>query len=380
MSIEGFCFNRIVEEDEKIWFVSMELIACLFQLNKLNGQIRCLGVLPINYMMGEQYSTIGKLGDRIIIAPYYCKGDFIEYDLQKGTFRKIPLEYNICSNYGTFTYAIKYESALFFIGNVNGVIVEVNNKYEYIYHFQWALEVQSQVKNKLFFSGCQCIKNNLYLSMFNTNKIVQLEMPVCRFKEVVVMPFEYKILSQFYDEINIWYIPIEGNRIIKWKVEEKIFEIINLPLNLNSKRALKNLIFLNDVYVVCNDSIRKDFLIHANGEVLEYICKSMDILKKSEMIQPCIYLANKKSTYLLCDNIFIEIKEQNIRKYKITIDYEYFNKVINFSDVNWKLGIKYEKNRRSLYNFIELCVKEDTSILIPNQNGSIIYKHLVENS
>lgn len=375
----GRCyFNSICEEDEKIWFVSLGLVFCLFQMDKVSGDLQCLGILPIDYEKGEAYSAIGKINDRIIMAPYYSKGFFLEFSLCSRQFKKIPLIHDVYSGNGTFNQVIEHNNTLLFIGCANGLIVEVNDRYQYRYHFEWAEELEYQIDNQLFFAGCVCIDSTLFLPIFNSNIIIELNMDNWTSK-ITKMPVEYKIVSQFYDGRMLWYLPLEGNRIITYKANEKEFGHIIMPLNPKGVRSFKTILFdENETRVIINNE-NKYFVILSTGQILERTNEVASILRTGDIVRICLDVHDKgcnQCVYFLCDDTLLETNGNYMKQYAVDIDYDEICKIDSFRSANWEMGKKYERNSRSLNNFISLSKKPDESKRQQGMYGEKIYSKL----
>lgn len=122
--------------------------------------------------------------------------------------------------------------------------MEVNDQYQYIYHFEWSEGLFNQIKGRLLFAGCECIDHILYLPVFGSNRVVELDMDRWENKRTTIMPFTYKIFSQFFDGEAFWYLPLEGNMLIKRGLNENSFEQVIMPVNSDSVRVFKAILFL----------------------------------------------------------------------------------------------------------------------------------------
>lgn len=378
MKVSGCYFRHICEEDEKIWFVSLELVFCLFQMDKVSGELQCLGILPVNYGRQEAYTAIGKINNRIIMAPYYCTGDFIEFDLRSYQFKKIPLKYDIYSGNGTFNQVVKYNNTLFFIGCANGVIVEVNDNGQYIYHFKWAEQIGHQIKNKLFFAGCACEDGIIYLPVYNTNRIIELDMSNWKCG-ITVLPVEYKIISQFYDGRMFWYLPDEGNKIITYRKNKNEVEQIIIPMNSQGKDIFKTILFNEDKTIVIMNNDNICFSVSLTGQVIEQTNEVASMIGHGKIIQTCLNVDDTRCSqniYSLCDHVLVEKNAYGVKRYAVDIDYEEICKMAAIKHVDWEKGEKIERSGESLGNFIRFCIKSHKTPGRQRQCGKKIYREM----
>lgn len=372
-------FKSIYEENEKIWFVSQELVFCLFQMDKVSGELQCLGILPVDYGKQEAYSAIGKINNRIIIAPYYCTGDFIEFDLCSYQFKKIPLKHDIYSGKGTFNQVVKYNNTLLFIGCANGVIVEVNDSSQYIYHFKWAEQIGHQIANKLFFAKCVYVDGIMYLPVFNSNKIVELNLNNYKCG-ITVLPIEYNIISQFYDGKMFWYLPVEGNRIITYRKNKKEVEQIVIPMNPQGEDIFKTILFNEDETIVIMNDDNICFSISSAGQVFEQRTEVAGMIGQGKIVQTCLNINDmsySQNIYFLCEHVLVEKNKYGVKTYAVDVDYEEICKMDVFKNIDWEKGKKYENNGKSLDSFIGFCTKSQRNLGRQRQCGEKIYREML---
>lgn len=85
----------------------------------------------------------------------------------------------------------------------------------------------------------------------------------------------------------------------------------------------------------------------------------------------------RKSIYTLYNNVFLEVNEKNFKRYSLDIDYDEIGKLVNFATLNWQMGKKYERNERSLQNFIKLLMKSEKAAKLQSQYGEVIYNETI---
>lgn len=379
-------FVRIVDDNNLVWAVYNGLISCLLQINMESKEIRCLGELPIDYSKDIRYSAIGKIDDKIIIAPYYCKSDFLEFDLINHNIRKIPLKYDISSKYGTFTSVIKYDQSLFFVGNVNNTIVEYRAKTEeYIYHFKWAEDFKMHYKERIFLSDCECIGDILYLPLFGTNIIITLRISTCELLKVVTIPFEFEILATSYNGTDVWFAPLNGNKIVKWETDRESFKVIEVPIDENIVRPFKAIVFMHKKILLVPNSGLDFFAINESVEIIETIANpEIQFTQESIFIGKCKETCDGKNSecvYLFSpDNVLQKIKNGTdiVSKCLVDVVANIIKPILDRSRIERTQCIVLEGMDLDLGEFTDICRKLTNKGIEQDLCGKVIHRYIIQ--
>lgn len=275
--INAMYFEYMAVEGRNVWFISARgAFTGLFKMDIDTDETECFGELPVRYQRQMEYVVLEKVGNKIVMAPYFSNDGFIEYDILSKNFTRIPLKKTFMntniSEISSFGNAVLNKKSIFFVGNANGLIVEYNAlKKEYIYHTQWARTLSHEIETEqlIFFRHGYVQENNIiYLIAVNTDKIIEFDLYTCESK-LHSIPFEFKAANISYDGTYFWIMPYNGNIIVKWNRETDVFLKIILPINENIDMPFWNGITLNNREVLLPCTETAVFTIQMRGDKID---------------------------------------------------------------------------------------------------------------
>ena len=338
-----FYFPLMAKDGERIWFISSGDIVCaLYQLDLNLDKLECLGEIPAPYDTGFEYGALGKMGDIIVLAPYFGDGDFVEYSLSEKRFRMVRLSVTIERYpFAAFSNVINWNDSLFFIGNMNGWIVEYRRKDKrYIAHSVWNDDLRREgierEEIRFAWNANVQINNVVYMPVYGKNWILKLELPNCSVK-VNRLPIDFSSYRMCCDGINFWLISneIKDSSVLKWNENQNSCEKIKLTSDSN-----KQLCFID---IICAKNILYCFpLGNENGIFM------LDINSKNACWSESFEPRGMAEVYDAKDDIFLyHFRERML--YKVDLN----GKKINKYEMNFPIR-DYEKR------YEQLTVHQDT--------------------
>ena len=238
-------FGYLTAEGNKIWFLSKIFGAgmALFEMDLTTDQVSSLGMVPGqpagfagSYL--SAYCVLMKIREKIIMAPSYSDGGFVEYDCTTGGFRQVKKTMTFWTAAmkaqlrDAFRSAVRYGDSVFFIGNGSGLIVEYNGREQrYFYHTAWAEDIADVVeKEKLIFGRYGfCLRENiLYLLSSEEPLLIQLDLDTMR-AQIRKFPFPERISYIVWHEGYFWLVSSWNKKMIRW--DERRDAFCKIPLS-----------------------------------------------------------------------------------------------------------------------------------------------------
>lgn len=243
-------FEYLTAEGNKIWFLSKIFGAgmALFEMDLTTDQVSSLGMVPGqsagfagSYL--SAYCVLMKIREKIIMAPSYSDGGFVEYDCTTGGFRQVKKTMTFWTAAmkaqlrDAFRSAVRYGDSVFFIGNGSGLIVEYNGREQrYFYHTAWAEDIADVAeKEKLIFGRYGfCLRENiLYLLSSEEPLLIQLDLDTMR-AQIRKFPFSERISYIVWHEGYFWLLSSWNKKMIRWDEGRDAF--CKIPLSEGAGR------------------------------------------------------------------------------------------------------------------------------------------------
>ena len=274
--MSGVYFDNFTRNENKIWGISRGSFIGLYEMNLDSGSMKCLGELPTRYgrilPWLTEYSVLDRIGEKIIIAPYFSTEDFIQYDLIKKSFCKLFVKYrSYLKNkpwriYPEFTNCGKWNNHLLFIGNGTGTIVDYDASNGKISHH--TMEFPHGEDKLLFATHGTQVEQYLYMTALESNRIVQLDLETFSVK-IHVIPYDFKGREVLFDGEFIWVLSNFRDSLVKFDFKQNTFDLMNTQelfskyyvsnYLFNQKEDLKNSWFVNsdngDLFVLGIDRV-----------------------------------------------------------------------------------------------------------------------------
>ena len=223
----------ICVDGSDVYFVSSgdsESFMGLFQLNIENDQLKFLGEIPAAYEDRLEFGALGRIGGKIVIAPYFSGDFFVEYDEQKQRMQRVSCRYHMSPHrsdgYAAFANVVRWQESLFLIGSDCNVIVEyMSAKDEYIYHERWLdMSELSDVNAPVSIARNGVVQKGrfVFACLVETNWIIQLDLESLTV-EYVRMPFSYSAsrLSPVGDDFFV--LSTETEDLVYWQTGDGTF-------------------------------------------------------------------------------------------------------------------------------------------------------------
>ena len=210
-------------KNSEIWFVGDYYDwQGLFKLDLLTDQTDFLGEIPSNCINKRlQYVVVEPVDEKVLIAPYFSDDGILEYDIKTRKFKKtgIGQELGHDRKRGEVVFAnvVNYKDSVYFISNVDGIIIEYQTKKEeYIYHQEWINVLPKGFPvNKIEVGRHCCIQQNniIYLVITGTRYIIELNLD--NFSAIRIdIPADVKAWNMLIDGTDIYVLPTDGKRVI----------------------------------------------------------------------------------------------------------------------------------------------------------------------
>lgn len=215
--------------ENNMYFVSIvNGMQALYRFNLKVDSLECLGRIPYNIRDTNGYASLGKIGNKIIIAPCFCTQNFIEYNIQDHQFKKKEGKGNFCllPDTAAFTNVIHYRNSLFFFNNISGVIVEYNFKRdEYVYHDNWSSSIKKIERLVFYWNSVIRVENRCFLPVMYSDLILELDLDTCNLCNQHRLGMNLKVFSMSYDGIYFWITTVDG-KILRWNIQDNDVEMI----------------------------------------------------------------------------------------------------------------------------------------------------------
>ena len=252
--------SHMWREKTKIYFLGITLmpgIYGLFQFDLVQERTEFLCSIPARCHSEYAYVALGKVGDKIIIAPCQGATSFWEYDVQTKKRLEHPCEMPVHSSIrhdvAAFSNVVLWQDKLYFIGNATGILVVYDlHREEFSYHTAWGrnLEKQGIPLEDICFSEHSVVQegSRLYLVMQGTNRVLMLDL-----KEFTAaawqmsFPFEALNMTAEDREKGILLItPRSGEQLVRWNVRNGTFTPIRYRDSFLQEYAFANFIRVGD--------------------------------------------------------------------------------------------------------------------------------------
>ncbi len=247
--IQDFCkvlVNHLIMEmadiefdNDRVWFVSRDINA-LFTIDLRKNIVRLEDILDSERIMYDlDYSKVIKVGNKIIVVPFFSKKGFIEYNLENGIKKKIPLRKLDYKNWQyriAFSVVKRYKNNIYFIGEEYPAIVEYNiisGKYTYYTEYIGYLKQYFISKNLKIFTDAVLVEDRLFISFAQANIIVEFKLEGKEFFFHELGSKKNRYGNLVYDGENLWCSQIiPGGDIVKYDFET-VKSYSNYPIDCN---------------------------------------------------------------------------------------------------------------------------------------------------
>lgn len=196
-------------DENRIWYIgSFGTWQGLFCHDIIDGKSHYLGEVPAKHAIASEYIVLERIGEKIIISPYFSRGDFLEYDLGERRFIHTGFRAENGRPEGTtlFTNSVRFGGSAFFLASSCGLIVEWRAG-KYITHSEWA-NTLGVSKSKIEIGRYICSQDGdrLYFMIFGTNLLVELELHTMRAR-CHEIPFIKSAKNLLFHDGNLWIVP-----------------------------------------------------------------------------------------------------------------------------------------------------------------------------
>ncbi len=252
--------SHMWREKTKIYFLGITLmpgIYGLFQFDLVQERTEFLCSIPARCHSEYAYVALGKVGDKIIIAPCQGATSFWEYDVQTKKRLEHPCEMPVHSSIrhdvAAFSNVVLWQDKLYFIGNATGILVVYDlHREEFSYHTAWGrnLEKQGIPLEDICFSEHSVVQegSRLYLVMQGTNRVLMLDLKdFTAAAWQMSFPFEALNMTAEDREKGILLItPRSGEQLVRWNVRNGTFTPIRYRDSFLQEYAFANFIRVGD--------------------------------------------------------------------------------------------------------------------------------------
>jgi len=291
------CFENFVKQGDKLWGISKGHFLGLYEMDLRTGSTVCLGEIPTRYTRVlpwlVEYSALGKVENKLVIAPYFSMEDFIEYDFEKKKFHNLQVRYksylknNPKRIYPEFTNVAQWNKSLFFIGNGTGVIVDYSLLDKKVSYHSLSNHIDEEY-TALFASHGVQVERYLYMSILESNKVVRLDLETFDTK-LYIIPYGFKGREIIFDGDYFWVLSDFRDSIVKCKFEQNIYKLINTQemfteesvccyLFLQTKRMKESFLIKSDensLFILGSDKILEKF--DYNTRNIEQVNQILDV-------------------------------------------------------------------------------------------------------
>lgn len=228
-------FISFIVEKDIIYFVLANYsynIPCLVKFDLIDGKAEILCELPHSKDGMLEYLTVGKINNKIVVAPYHSNEYFLVYDIADRTKVNIPVETEIWREkqdcvISAFGNVVKWNQSLYFIGNGNDLIVEYRySKNSLIYHHGWmkGLLANHDINNIWFETdGVNMVGDCAYLIPIDKlypikpNLILKINLQTCT-AEAIEINLPFHIRNMTIANSKLYALPLAGQKIIEMEL------------------------------------------------------------------------------------------------------------------------------------------------------------------
>lgn len=343
-------------ENNKAWFISREINA-LFVLDFETEKVKLIHILSHEKIFADQeYRKIIKIGEKIIIAPFFSKGELIEYDLKSNTLTKIFLKkrdaFLIEKDMGNeiaFYDIIKYHKKIYLIGCGYPAIVEYDvdtRECKYYTDYIKKLEKLSFSENMGIFANAKIQDNCLLLPFLQGNIVVEFNMATKSFKYNEVGDKSNRYWKIELDGEFVWLSQHGGAGLplIRWDYRsgkstrhESYPEKCDFSRCMNGYTGFVDMVSINGKLNMFPDMANIVVEVDLNNGDMTENQKLSEIIHNKVMNFKWFLFAYKKgnNVYAFLNNESVLIKifsdKNDIKKYKIRLSREDAKKIRSYN-------------------------------------------------
>ena len=247
----GIVFDRIIDDDKYIWFVSATYNA-LFRMEKETWKLEYKGEFPEErFNVPQLYKGIVKCGEKLYFAPFAAKEGAI-YNISTNRFDKISFKHIECrlktTNSLLFNNAVSYKECIYFIPFSYPAIVKLNTlSGELEYYTDWADSVEKAINNQErgYFYSYYLNNNELILPCGNANAVIIFSMESGESEVYVLGESSNRYVCACYDGTNYWLCTIMG-AVFRWdRINNVITEVISAVDDDQLKLNYIDMLYIN---------------------------------------------------------------------------------------------------------------------------------------
>jgi len=242
-------------EDGKAWFVHSHYNA-LCEMDLQTGSVAIIGRIPNEPdNVPKLYHDVIKVDNKLYFSPSLAR-EILEYDLQTGSFRKIPFK-NLMNDKTNFSRMVRYKNNLYFLPTNHSSLMRYNLKtrslkYYNIFHEVIKREPKGKEPMEKFIGAMMIEGNLLLMASCQTNAVIEFNMDT---EEKIVhrVGSDHNTFYRMdYDGKDYWFIPHESRSIVRWnRLTGKTIEYDQFPEGFEGdKNAFLQIIHCDDYMLV----------------------------------------------------------------------------------------------------------------------------------
>jgi len=362
--VEGnFICNSMAIDNDVAWAISTyEGIVGLYQFSLTDQTAKLLGELPSEYANFGGYSLLEIIGQKLIIAPFLGKGDFIKYDLEKQIFTYPDYRNNDVltrKEMTAFTNVINANNRLFFFQDGTGDIIEYSEEEDsFIINKTELKEIADQNNKKLVIPWYSVgyYDDSFFVPVYSDNKIVEID----------INSFKSKI-HFLPDDFIIEHSVCKNDKILLYSennLKAAIFDLVLKKTLIYENNG--ETIYISDLFDGLKKNVRKPCLIGNKGNELIWFEEEREQVVRGRLNDGMVLyrISNQNE----CDRVFLlEISDRKIycidsdmeKVYVINMMRNYVELATAFSKIIDCRNIVFdEKWGMNLSQYINICVKK----------------------
>ncbi len=227
--------NAFSRDGEKIYFIYnvRNVFGALCEADLHTDEVKVLCRVPNNEKLkawGVDYIPLVRAEDKLIMPPVFSNDAFGEYNIATRKLNLVPCEKKVwepnIGRYGAFGAFVKWNDSVYFVGNINGLLVEYRIKEDrYIYHEHWLRDLG--LGDDTAFGAAELVEDTWYLTVRNKPVLLTVDMNTLKANILdLPLPNGFQPGAVFRLANELWISPLKGNSLICMNINTKKTQIV----------------------------------------------------------------------------------------------------------------------------------------------------------